>query len=73
MKNKFVDFVCSIKSWVFKLLATILIFGTMMIGLAYTDHDLFSIRTISGILFATFGYSIALILALIRNSKGIKD
>ena len=73
MKNKFVDFVCSIKSGWFKLLATILMFGTMMIGLAYTDHDMFSIRTISGISFAIFGYGVALALALIRNSKGIKD
>jgi hypothetical protein len=73
MKNKFIDFVCGIKSGLFKVLVTILIFGTMMLGLVFTDHDMFSIRTISGILFAGFGYGVALGLALIRYSKGIKD
>ena len=73
MKNKFIDFVCSIKSGLFKILIVILIFVPLILGLSFTTNDMLSIRTIFGILFAVFGYSIALALALIRHSKGIKD
>lgn len=74
MKKKFIDFVCSIRSTVFKVIATILIFIPMILGMLFVDsHNMFGFRTISAMLFATLGYGIAVILTMIRYSRGIND
>ena len=71
---KFCDFVCSIKSSWIKFISLILIFVPMFIGLAFIcDRDPFSFNTFFGIMFAALGYTIAIVLLMIRTKRGIKD
>ena len=46
----------------------------MFIGLAFIcDRDPFSFNTFFGIMFAALGYTIAIVLLMIRTKRGIKD